>query len=591
MMGRRIPQPESLTAQLECTLIIPHPQISMEGYGASSQDDTNDEPSLQSTELLESLQLRADKLLTEFRAYQSFLRSRNLSKDVETRIFRRGVEAEHKHLRSFTSKDTGVESDTASEVVTKDHESKRLQALRSSNLPFYEAVWASAKPCKGVRALGRRLYWDSVRTSTNLNHLSNNASSPKPRQKKSRSALVDIVADDGAEWIKVSIVTAKRLIFEMAKEGWEGYGGEWDEGGSESEHEGSERTPSFSKGKLEIVKLAEDLRDAARATRVKYRHPQVRFILPRIIEGEDGVIDAVVADIRATGAVVACGEHANGVDASQPVLLEVFEHMLPSQTHPPLTTTLNIDCTILLALISDISHVSRNDLPPSPSNASGTYHSAILKQVESEEHAPLLPSELYPVMEGRKLVCTSIAAKRMREIVITMGTQSEFDRAWVLFGECQYADAPVEKLRAAWQSLSCHQLPDNIKFPIVVEDFTFDLKTSHGGRYVLHTPRDKMVQRLTKTMNLSAINASVFIYGWINDVVTVTSNKVVAVGIERTLNQILDEDEHHANARAANSEDQGQGDATESEFVGPKMYVCETARSLIGKDKVNGLRP
>ena len=569
----------------------------MEGSAASIEDNTNDEPSLQSAELLESLQRRADKLLTEFRAYHCYLKSKSLSKDVETRIFRRGVEAEHKNLGSFISKDTGVESDTTGGLATQDHESKRLQALRSSNLPFYEAVWASAKRCRVVRALGRRLYWDSVRTDVNLDRLSIDASSPKPRQKKSRSALVDIVADDGAEWIKVSIVTAKRLIFEMAKEGWEGYGGDSDSSGSETEDEDSKAIPSFSKGKLEIVKLAEDLRDASRATRIKYRHPQVTFILPRIIEGEDDAIDAVVADIRATGAVVACGEHANGLDTSQPVLSEVFDHMLPSPTHPPLTTTLNIDCTILLALISDISHVSRNDLPPSPSNISGTYHSAILKQVESEEHAPLLPRELYPLMEGRKLVCTSLAATRMREIVITMGTQSERDRAAVLFAEGQHADAPVEKLRTAWQRCSCHQLPDNINFPIVVvEDFTsFDVKPSdNSGR---HVPPAPMVQRLTKTMNLSAINASVFIYGWVNDVVTVTSNKVVAVGIERTLNRILDEDEHHhantrARADAANSGDQRQRDATAaSEFVGPKMYVCETARSLIGKDKVNGLRP
>ena len=583
----------------------------MEGPRAVSEDNTNAETSLQSTELLESLQLRADKLLSEFRAYQLYLRSRNLSKDVETRIFRRGVEAEHKNLGSFSPADTGLELDTSSGVVTKDHESKRLQALRSSNLPFYEAVWASAKRCRGVRALGRRLYWDSVKTSANMDHLSTDASSPKPRQKKSRSALVDIAADDGAEWIKVSIVTAKRLIFEMAKEGWEGYGGGSDEDGSEGEDGGFEGTPSFSKGKLEVVKLAEDLRDASRATRIKYRHPQVRFILPRILEGEDKAIDAVLADIRATGAVVVCGEHVNGSCALEAALSETIEHMLPSPSHPQLTPTLNIDCTILLALISDISHVSRNDLPPSPSNSSGTYHTAILKQVESEEHAPLLPNELYPVMHGRKLVCTGLAAKRMREIVETMGTTTERARAEILLGEGAYALESSRELCKAWQGLSCHQLPNDIRNPIVVEDFAFS--AGHDASYVTEqddaamdgerdtrTPATpvshvgqlpSIVRRLTKVYNLSPINASVFIYGWINDIVTVTSNKVVAVGIERTLNQILDEDEHRTNVVAAHSEDQGQRDVIKSEFVGPKMYVCETARSLIGKEKVDGLRP
>ena len=566
----------------------------MEGSGTPKDGDLAVDSVTDSSRLLESLQQRADNLLTEFRSYQAYLKSKNLSKTVETRIFRRGVEAEHKNLVSLRPPGQKQDTDNVNAFETKDEESKRLQALRSSNLPFYEAVWASGRRCRGIRAFGRRLYWDDVEQHTSQKH---NLDRPVS-QKKTRSALVDIVAEDGAEWIKVSIVNAKRLLFEMAKEGWEGYGN--DESDDETMDGDSRNTTSSSTSKLEIVRLAEDLRDASHATRVKYQHPRVKFILPRILQGEDEMIDAVLADIRATGANVVCSESTTldldcQTDNKRVSQASLFDAMLPSPSHPQLTPTLNIDCTILLALISDISHKTRSSLPPPPSNTSGTYHTAIVKQIKSEEHTPLLPSELYQVLEGRKLVCTELAAKRMREIVATMGTEGERERGEVLFGQGKHAGRSTTELREAWTRLSSHAVPETLNLPIKVEDFVFDaqqdeqkeLQTVNGPHTKKHNDGLKaspalpssIAHQLANSMNLSPINASVFIYGWTLDIVTVTSNKVVAVGIERTLNQTLDEDEGSCGVDAG------------TDFVGPKIYICETARSLIGKEKVNGLRP
>ena len=533
------------------------------------------ESTVPSTELLNSLQQRADTLLSEFRSYQDYLRLRDLSKAVETRIFRRGVEAEHKNLCSTVPRNDVKESDPKNEDVTAKAESKRLQALRSSNLPFYEAIWTSAKQFTGIRALGRKLYWDEVQKPTDQRSVLGDQVIPAsiPKQRNSRSAIVDIVANDGAEWIKVSIVSAKRLIFEIAKEGWEGYGGDSDE-----EHSDNEKVPpgtrSPEKAKLEIVGLAEDLREASHATRIKYRHPQVKFILPRIHEGENDTIDAVLADIRATGALTICGQTTqaqqiydlNNMHATPPSL---FNHMLPSPSHPPLTPTLNIDCTILLALISDISHVVRADLPASPSNPSGVYHSAIKKQIDAEEHTPLLPQEIYTLLKGRKMVATAPAAKRMREIVTTMGTTAEKDRASILFAEDPFP--PTHNLRKQWAERSCWPVSNDLNLPITT---VADVEA---------TETNDLITRLTPTINLSPINASVFLYGWRNDIVTVTSNKVVAGGIEKAINRLLDEDEQSGRAGV---EIRDSGDT-----VGPKIYICETARSLIGKEKQNGLRP
>jgi hypothetical protein len=578
------------------------------------------EESQTADELLQSLQSRADTLLTEFRAFQTFLQSKNQAKSVETRIFRRGVEAESNNLGNIAERQRKHETDL-NNLGSTEHGSRSLQALRSSNLPFYEAVWHSARSCTGIRAVGKRLYWDD-----DQKHAIQNSHPPRKaravqrsRRKQLRSALVDVVADDGVTWIKVSIVTAKRLIFEIAKEGWEKYGDFSDEENSQSDSEDLQRPPSPTSGKLEIVRLAEDLRDAAAAIRVKFRHPQVKFVLPRIQEGKDDSVDAIIADIRATGAIVECGiQSTSTTEGSKdaPLTREDFTRMAPSSGMPDLTSTINVDCTILLALISDISHVESRDLPPSPSNSSGTYHVAILRQIESEESAPLLPSDLYPTLAGKKLVCTSLAAHRMREIVQTMGTKSERERGDILLGEGKYSlsSSSPDDIKKAWQSRSCHAFPDNIDFPITVAEFTFPLSNATQELITADTLTSphfqaEMAAKLVTSTRLSPINASVFMYSWINDIVTLTSNKVVAAGIEKALNQILDDQEKeerdgvHENGggddddKSESIEQRREGGAGTKkqrdriEFVGPKMYVCETARSLIGKEKINGLRP
>jgi hypothetical protein len=532
-------------------------------------DTSADDTITPSSALLISLQQRANTLLSEFRAFQAQLQASGLSKSVESRIFRRGVEAEAKSLETFARKQSITLPSGESTDEAEIREAKQTHSLRSSNLPFYEAVWTAAKRCNGVRALGRRLYWEKDGTS-----LGRVSEPPRKQNKKHmNSALVDIVADNGLKWVKISIVSAKRLLFEMAKEGWEDYGAESDEDGSPDEE-----TTSRSEAKLDIVRLAEDLRDAARTTRIRYKHPQVKFILPSITEGEEDAIDAVLTQIRATGAIVECGPPTllNSLSDLSLTPASKFDHMLPSPNHPTLTETINIDCTILLALISDISHVSRGRLPPSPSNKSGIYHTAILKQIESEEHSPLLPHEVYPILRGRKLVCTSLAAQRMREIVDIMATPTEAERARILLGEGESEACEEAVLRGRWRGLSEHGLPDDILLPIIVEEFIFPDSELSATETALPI---QMANKLYGKMDLSPINASVFIYGWHHNIVTMTSNRVVATGIERVLNGLLDEIE-------ISGKDSGVDG-----FEGPKMYICETARSLVGKEKGHGIRP
>ena len=66
---------------------------------------------------------------------------------------------------------------------------------------------------------------------------------------------------------------------------------------------------------------------------------------------------------------------------------------------------LNIDCTILLAFASDLSHgrVEPEDW----------HNKAISRQIEMENNEQLLPSSLLPACGSREMVCTREAAVRM----------------------------------------------------------------------------------------------------------------------------------------------------------------------------------
>ncbi|KAJ8607510.1 hypothetical protein MRB53_040220 [Persea americana] len=84
--------------------------------------------------------------------------------------------------------------------------------LRSSNVPFYETLWATAKSNKRVIAFQKRFYWEQPPAKK--------AKGVRPSIRK-KSALVDVVADAGALWVKVSTVSENRLLFELARQGWE----------------------------------------------------------------------------------------------------------------------------------------------------------------------------------------------------------------------------------------------------------------------------------------------------------------------------------------------------------------------------------
>jgi hypothetical protein len=421
--------------------------------------------------------------------------------------------------------------------------------LRSSNFVFWAAVWDAAKSCNGVIALRKRFYWDSptnprgesiaIPPTLNKGHKSTNPSNLQngdttklnaPRDRR-HSAMVDIVSENGLEWVKVATTTEKRMIFDMAKAGWVGDSSSSD--GSDEDHQDDDDEPDG------LLKQAQALLRASRATRIRYRHPSIRIILPRIQRGSVQEIDQILRQVEALGITVQTSEY---ITAPLP-FKEVLPRLAVNQ-FSGFTGTVNIDCTLLLAFVSDLSHgrVAPEDW----------HHRAILRQIKMESEAQLLPSSLWPACGSRKLVCTRAAAQRMQEIVDLIGTESEKKRSSYLM-DAEGTKAWTRKERVTgFQELSAYDVPQDWALPIiVVEPDIAELLKS------LPPIANHVVKQLTD------INQSVFLYGWANKITTASSNRTVSKEIEAIIeaNRSTDTDE------------------------GPDVWLCPTARSLVGKEK------
>ncbi|KAJ5356168.1 hypothetical protein N7517_010777 [Penicillium concentricum] len=556
----------------------PHPATSSSDK-ESDNDNTSTataKPEPQSTEphprtsttLSAQLNQECNDLLSQIDTYQSLLASTLRNPQlVEVRQFRSSVVSELRMLEKLGRQIEEAIGGTNAEPETSrtedgttqppgdpDLEMRLVHALRSSNLPFYQAVWRIASgSCSGLVALGKRFYWDGETKASERKSVSGKgkggAAQPEkqPNKDKRKSVFVDIVADDGAEWVKVSTLSESRLLFEMAKKGWEGDSDEdeWSDGGKGRTilQNFDEDDDGDDDDELELIKLARDLKKASDATRVRYRHPRLRVVIPKIEEGSVPEIDAVLNEIRSYGIRVDC---QGSLPAETPTGLA---HLLP-QPFKNFTSTLNVDCTLLLALVSDLSHIK--DIPLSPH-----FHRAIVRQIEVEREKPLLTSELWPAMDGRELVSTTEAAVRFREIVETIGTETEKSRTRMLLGDPPYEQLDREAILQKFQELSDYKVPADWKIPIKVVDAqqVIDAAKTEGG---LHP----VVQEVGE--GLSDINHSVFLYGWVTDLTTISSNRTIDKQIEATVED-------------SRKDDDG--------LQGPDVWICDTARSLVGKDK------
>lgn len=497
---------------------------------------------------------------------------------------------------------------TKSQLSIADSTAERTKhTLRSSNLPFYIAVWDAAKSSAGLVTFSKRFFW----ALPPLGSKGKGATEPNKA-----SVLVDIVAQGGLEWVKVSTTTETRLLFDLAKAGWEAADSSSD--ASSEDEDGGLSAPDFaadghsspSNSSIELVRLAAHLQRASRANLLRYRTPSIRFVLPKISTSPSPPIRTILSQILATGATIECGPSFlpyPSINGKSPSPTSVdngssnFEKLL-RDPHASLTPTLNIDCTILLALVSDLSHFPRT--PHSP-----THHQAITRQITLEVSDPLLPDSLYPALEGHDLVCTDVAAARMREIVQQIGTESECQRAWLLLGH-EISPNPEEDITTMPPSiidrsvihtlLSAHSeypIPSDLRLPIKI--ITSPASASPSAQIEMSLQKLPPIARAVAA-ELSAINQSVFLYGWEAGITTISSNRTVAKLIEGIIGEEnerrgREEEKKEAVGRGPGGWNEGEtnggkrrkAEAKEDVTIihGPEIWLCSTARSLVGKEK------
>lgn len=382
-----------------------------------------------------------------------------------------------------------------------------------------------------MTALGQRFYCLPGAASRHVEKTFNGKNGANKQWKN--GAVVDIVAQNGLEWIKVSSITEKRIIWDLAKSGWVD--------SSSDEDEDDNPLSDDDDDPQGLVKQAELLVKASKATRVRYRRPTIRIVLPRIKAIPDlKEVGKVLQKIKDLGIVVQTME-----DITDPPPVSTVLNQLSTSPFEAFSNILNIDCTILLAFISDLSH---GRVEPAD-----WHNKAIARQIEMEKEDQLMPNSLWPACGPRKMVCTKEAAVRMQEIVDTIGTETEKRRASLILSLANSPSLPQAKLLQEYQKLSDYTIPSDWALPIEVQDVNV-------GEIISNLP--PIAEEVRDV--LTSINQSVFLYGWAAGITVISSNGTVAKDIESTI------EEHR----------------TDEDTVGPNIWLSPSSRSLVGKEKL-----
>lgn len=483
--------------------------------------------------LAAALVTRAHRLLDSLESLQTHLRRHSLTKEVEIRPFATSLRSETRTLEALAATLPTPES---------------THSLRSSNLGYLEAVWKCARAQVGVRGICQSFGFVDKEGREGGDRTGGGA---KDRKGKKGSVSVDVVAENGLVWIKVSTITAERVMHSLAKGGWED-----------------------AEGEVGLVKCVRGLVKASRCFRVQYLHPSVLIWLPNLrLDGEGegeleeeervavrGFLKAIIAEgarVQLGSGVILGGEEDSTAttietstesittttpQSSQPPLAATDTEALQEMVKPLITTstTINLDVTILLALVSDITH--------GPVPIQERFHPAIKRQLELESSGRRMGEEIYPLLHSRALLTTATAKKRFVEIVDIVGSPSEKERMrMILEGQAEEGE---------WEGLSAYGLDDKNAAVGAGGGGKWELKLPVGVIEDDWTPENQLQQRIVA--KLSTVNRAVFVTGWKKGFTTITSNRTVA----KTIEGLVEDGE-----------------------TGPDMFVLNTSRSLVGKAK------
>ncbi|GJC93087.1 hypothetical protein ColKHC_01913 [Colletotrichum higginsianum] len=428
--------------------------------------------------------------------------------------FERLIVSEKKHIEKMVqSYDVGADE----QVDLMALDSRVRLRLDASNYKFYETVWEVTKRCCDLTRMQKELSY-------------------KTESGKSISAVVDLVVNGGADWIKIVTTTQRRMFYEMTDAGWD-----WDEDFSDEGATADEAMLAIlrdeTEDSIEVARVARHMVAAARTSYEGYRRPRVRILMTRISEGENAAVDHLLRLVRKMGGdgvelIVETanrpGEEGGGILARpSPPLDEAVANLVRADPFGDFSGTLNVDCSVFMALASDFSHTA---IGPGSELLRSEQHR--IDAADEVENGPRLATTLYPALAGRGLVCTREAADTFLKIVYLIGTDSEQARTRVIFGnqgeesDGKRTHEAVEEDRRrridALRKLSAHPVPDDLRLPVdVVDGVSWDDARRMASLGEL--PQAALAVG-RKGSGLNATAASSFLYGWASGLTTVTSN-------------------------------------------------------------------
>ncbi|RGP67235.1 hypothetical protein FSPOR_6124 [Fusarium sporotrichioides] len=355
---------------------------------------------------------------------------------------------------------------------------------------------------------------------------------------------VDVVKG-GREWITVKAISRDRLARQMSDCGWE-----W------GEHELGDQVDRDEWEDTPLAKYVQRLVTAARMNRHEYRFPRIHLVLASLSRGEEE-LDILLHQLKHIDPLVEVvieDQDSDFVTAPSPPLDIAIENLIGDEL-ASLTSTINLDHTILIDLISDLTHL---DLEPQP------WQSRTTRAQIDEENAHkggLMARVLYPVLADRKLVCTREAAEHFHGVLRTVGTESERERGRLLITWCGTGTQGMspDLIRERFQELTVHPLPSNVQIPVSVIDEPWDMDAV--GAAIAKGVLPQVAQDVALSSGFTSSKLSIFMYGWAAELTTLTSNKEVRGQIRTWL----------------------EANRKNDEELGPQIWRLEVTRNLLAK--------
>lgn len=370
------------------------------------------------------------------------------------------------------------------------------------------------------------------------------------RIKEQSKTELDVI-DGGATWLSIRWINRDRIVRQMTDSGWC-----W------GEHELEDAVDVDEWEDVSLTKQLRKMVACAKRFKHEYRAPKLVLALPSLQRKGDDV-DVYLRQLEKLDSTVSIVVH----DASSPFLSDAAPTIddaiqnLAYDQRETLTDTLNIDHTILVDLISDLTH---SRLTPQPWQAPTTR-----AQIEDENiHQPggVMLRSLIPLLAGHKLVCTREAAEHFHEMLATVGTPTEKQRGKLLVtAGYDDADEPDADVGAAFRALSIHDIPESIQLPIDVlpesERWDINRVADAVSKGELPAVAKEVAERGVGGGTLKSSKLSIYMHGWWSGHTTLTSNKEIKNQMKLWV----------------------EAGRTSDDEVGPKIWCLGVTRNLLAK--------